>query len=404
MRILLASDRLAVPGGSETYLLVLGRHLQRLGHEVWAVEGPGGTGTLAADAGLLIVDHPGRMADRPDRAIVQDAIVAGEVASAWPDVPQLAIVHSGIHDLQLPSALPSSVAALVVLNDRLLERAESLAEGRPVHRLTQPVDVGHFSLGPPPRRAPRQLLLLGNNRAEWRADGLRQACEARGIEVARVGAAAGNIVTDPVQHLRGADIVVGYGRSVLEAMACGRAALVFDRFGSDGWVTADTYAALEATGFNGAAGLDRPGRDTWDDVLDAYDPAYGAVGHDLAFRHHDARSHTASVLALLEGLGPVEPAEPATAYVLARIWREQWRWERQALAWAQEVDDLRTQAEHLEQELEAYRERAERSTAHVQHLERQVEDLRRARDAVLSSRSYRLGRRVARIVRPKAEG
>ena len=38
-----------------------------------------------------------------------------------------------------------------------------------------------------------------------------------------------------------ADIVVGYGRSVLEAMAMGRAAYVWDHAGGDGWVTPETY-------------------------------------------------------------------------------------------------------------------------------------------------------------------
>ena len=78
-----------------------------------------------------------------------------------------------------------------------------------------------------------------------------------------------------------ADIVVGYGRSVLEAMALGRAAYVWDIAGGDGWVTPETYPTLEADGFSGAA---------TDPIIDAdrmradfasYGPELGAFGFDL---------------------------------------------------------------------------------------------------------------------------
>src|SRR5690606_27947852 len=147
----------------------------------------------------------------------------------------------------------------------------------------------HFTPGPPPKDPPKVLLVFGNNRATWRFEGLQRACEERGIEVRRLGAAAGNMTNDPAPQLRDADIVDGYGRCILEDMACGRAALVFDRFGSDGWLTPESYPAMESAGFNGRADLDTPGRLAFDDLLDAYDPVFGTAGHDLAIRHHDAR-------------------------------------------------------------------------------------------------------------------
>lgn len=405
MRLLLASDNLENPGGSETYLLTLGAHLQRLGHDVFVVPGPGHRASLAQHRGLQILTGPGELDVPPDRAIVQDAVVSGEVAGAWPTVPQLFVSHSAIHDLQLPGAVPSAVAAVVALNDRVADRVRASAGDIPVHRLTQPVDVGHFTLGPPPAPRPRRLLLFGNNKATWRSAALEAECAERGIEVQRIGAAAGNMIVDPVRELRAADIVVGYGRCILEAMACGRTAFVFDRFGSDGWLDADSYASLESVGFNGSAGRDVPGRDEWRDALDRYDPATGAVGHDLAYRHHDARKHTEAILDLLDGLGPVEAGDPHAAFVLGRIWREQWRWERQALTWAAEVDELRTQHRAREQELED--SLAAARAAHEQHraeLEAEIDSLRAEVHQVhqnweehLASRRYRVADTVMRV-------
>ena len=45
-----------------------------------------------------------------------------------------------------------------------------------------------------------------------------------------------------------ADIIVGYGRTILEAMACGRPAYVHEHSGSDGWVTADSMHGWRQTG------------------------------------------------------------------------------------------------------------------------------------------------------------
>lgn len=416
MRLLLASNGLTQLGGSETYLLTLGQHLQSLGHEVHVLEGPGGTGTLATDAGLLRVARADALEVRPDRAIVQDAIVAGEVAAAWPDVPQLFVVHSTMHDLQDTSAVPSSVATYVVLNDLTGARVRALAGDRQVVRLTQPIDLDRFRPGPPPNPTPRRLLLFGNNAPQGRHQALLDACESRGIEVDRLGTAAGRTTSDPVADIQRADIVVGYGRCILEAMACGRSAFVFDRFGSDGWVDVDSYAALESKGFNGLAGLDEAGRSDFGAVLDGYEARRGWVGIDLARRHHNAKRHATAVVEVLEGMGPVAPADPDLSFALARVWREQWRWETQAIGLQAEVNRLRNEVEPLQDENRRLRDELHQATERVrladeareQEVRRVGEELHRVDSArhdaeqhlaaVLRSRRYRLGDRIGDLL------
>ena len=50
-----------------------------------------------------------------------------------------------------------------------------------------------------------------------------------------------------------ADIVIGKARVIVEAMASGRAAYVYDHNGGDGWVTPERYELLEADNFGGQA-------------------------------------------------------------------------------------------------------------------------------------------------------
>lgn len=413
MRLLLASNSLARMGGSETYLLTLARDLERLGHEVDVLQGPGAHGALATEAGLHQVPRADALRGRPDRAIVQDAIVAADVAAAWPDVPQLFVVHSTIHDLQLTSAVPSTVGAYVALNDLTATRARALAGDVPVVRLRQPIDVDRFRpAGPPPAVTPERLLLFGNNAPQGRHERLVAACTARGIAVERLGTAAGRTTSDPVADLRRADIVVGYGRCILEAMACGRTALVFDRFGSDGWVDADTYDRLESTGFNGLAGLDEPGRVDFGALLDSYDAQRGWAGLDLIRRHHNAKRHAVNIVEVLDGLGPVAAAVPDGAFSMARVWREQWRWETTAIGLTQEVTRLSAELEQAHGEVARLRERlddAEQTARDAEEARRADALIARQRDAervdaerrlaaVVGSRRYRLGSRIADVI------
>ena len=46
-----------------------------------------------------------------------------------------------------------------------------------------------------------------------------------------------NVSLDVTTAMDDLDIVVGYGRSIVEAMARGKAVHVFDLAGADGWVT-----------------------------------------------------------------------------------------------------------------------------------------------------------------------
>ncbi len=79
---------------------------------------------------------------------------------------------------------------------------------------------------------------------------LRRACDRAGIELRHVGVhGEGERPADLV--LNEVDIVFGKARVIVEAMATGRAAYVFDHNGGDGWVTAASYPRLAADNFGG---------------------------------------------------------------------------------------------------------------------------------------------------------
>ena len=162
-----------------------------------------------------------------DVALVQDAATAYEVADLCPEVPSVFVAHSESFDPQAPPQLPGAVDVLVALNDRVADRLGSFAARHDIVRLRQPIDTERFTAAGPLPERPRRALILSNNNFADRQAMLEEAALAAGLELVRAGG-AGRQTTDPRAALGEADVVIGYGRAILEAMSCGRAAFVYD--------------------------------------------------------------------------------------------------------------------------------------------------------------------------------
>jgi hypothetical protein len=126
-------------------------------------------------------------------------------------------------------------------------------------------------------------------------------------------------------------VLVGYGRSMLEAMACGRRAYIHDQAGSEGWITPESYARMEAGGFAVAAARLPPDGRRLSADLQAYRREWGAAGRDLIRTQHDARDHAAALVTLMERLGPgAAVAKPTAMRALAQLAESQLRAELMA--------------------------------------------------------------------------
>jgi hypothetical protein len=322
VRLILANNHLGL-GGSESYLLTVAEQLDRLGHEVGIYAAELGQGAeVARERGLTLLDEA-ELSDGYDAAVVQDTAVAFHIADRCPGLPQLFVAHSAMHDLQAPPQLPGVIGAVVVLSDRMGRRMRSFATGVDVVRLRQPIDTARFFLRSSLPEVPRRALLLSHNPNSDRLAMLESACAEVGIELARVGGAAGH-TADPGTALAAADIVFGYGRSVLEAMACGRAVYVYDWKGGDGWLTAESYPSIEAEGFAGCHGPIVDAEHLRED-LRRYAASMGSVNNDLIYTHHRANLHAEKLIQLLKGLADPPQQRRTPLQEMSRLARLEWR-------------------------------------------------------------------------------
>jgi hypothetical protein len=188
---------------------------------------------------------------------------------------------------------------------------------------------------------------------------------------------------EPEAEMAWADIVVGKSRVVLEAMACGRAAYVYDFLGSDGWMTPESYPGLEGDAFLGQATDEPTDRARLRRDLAAYRPDMGTANRDLALAHHDATNHARALVDLVERLadgGAARPAADAPLRYMARMAQREWLAESALF-------DERRRVDELEGELRHQRDRSDQAEL----LARQAAS---AVDEIKASRRYRLAQRL----------
>jgi hypothetical protein len=359
MRIAVSHLRFVEFAGTETYMLTVTRHLEQLGHE--AVVYTTTTGPMADFArglGIKVVDSLAALGPRVDAVLAQDASTAYELADAYPDAPCVFVMHS-LYQLQLPPQLPGTCQVVIAMNDRLEQRARSLAHDIPVVRLRQPIDLWRYGARRPSVPPPRRVLLLSNVLKETRVETLRLACRRAGLELVRTGISGGveAITARPERAIAECDIVVSMGRGALESMACSRPVYVLGPVGSDGWVTHDSYPALEADGFTGQAtgrelSVERIAAD-----LSEWNRDMGDINRDIAARHHSAQAHAVQLATLLSETAIDARPTFAVGSELARLVRDEWHQFVRTIELAGHNSELLSRLARLEPELAASHDR-----------------------------------------------
>jgi len=382
MDLVIGNHHLSSVGGAETYLLTIAEQLGRLGHRVTIYgSDEGDFASFLRSRRLEVAIGVDALPGSCDAVIAQDAVSSLELAARFPSAPQVFVSHAGHLEMWFPPNLPEVVSCVIVMNDRVGRRLEALATRHEIVRLRQPVDIGRFSPRERVRDRPRRILALGNYLIGTRRDLLLGAAQKLGIELIQVGR-HGRFTFEPEAVMRDCDIVVGHGRSLLEGMACGLAAYVYDLCGSDGWVTPATYQRFEADGFAGSALNDVVDTERLVDDLARGRPQMGLDNRELIRSNHNAIDHAAELARLTRRLVP-RPAGNGGAHTeLARLARSQWYAQGMAA-------QLRVENQVLRQELNEAKAAAQEAHSAALRAHADLEEFKR-------TRRYRLARLQAR--------
>jgi hypothetical protein len=381
MRILLGLHAFEQFAGTETYTVTVAEELQRLGHEVIVHSSTAGPiAEVARKQGIPVIVDRNRLPPSCDAVVAQDTGSAFQLAGRYPDAVRIMVVHSDYFALQSPPQIQEVCAAVVVMNDRVRNHVEHLATPLPVVRLRQPVDLKKFGVRSGiPQRAERALV-LGHYLRGPAADVVAEACRAAGLEPRLVGEPTTPTGT-PEQAIADVEVVIGLGRCAVEGMAGRRAVYVYGIAGADGWVTQDSYEALEADGFGGLATPTLVDQAKLAADLSEWDPEMGMVNRQLANAHHNVADHAIALVALLRETAAGEAPPPSRADELARLVRMEWQ------TWSRYVGALRDAGE--------LRDALHREQRALHEARRGAADALAQLEEMRASRRYRTAMRMA---------
>jgi hypothetical protein len=368
VEILAGTNQLRGTGDAEAYLVTVCEQLERLGHEVLVFCAEPGEAP-----GLRVVSVERRLPLAPDVIYAQDAYAALLLADIYPLTPQVFALHDDRDELWLPPQLPAVIARVVVFDERGGERARAASLVHEIVRLRRPVDIDRFSPLGPLRDRPRAAVLHLEHLSDYRRGVVERACADAGIEAGP-----------------DADLVVGRGLQILEAMASGRAAYVYGEEGGDGWVTAEHYELLEADGFSGRAEASATDFERLRGDLDAYDPAMGPSNRELALAH-SARDHAQELLEIFGSLAPRRDPVDAPLRELARLVRVEAATAGRADAATDEAYEAKARARELERELAEAHERSDRLTDRVAGLEQALREAQEREEAATAAAAQKQG-------------
>ena len=239
-RILLTNRRLDHTGGTESVCRSLSKVLSEE-HEVYVYSPSHGVISDQVSKYAKILQVP--EGDFDIILFTHNTTVSSTLSAKC----KIYTIHGIFSDLEKP---PASMDAYVAISSEIAERYKHLN----LHLIHNSIDTNVFS--PLVTDSRTKTLLYSSNYDNNFSFLLRCAAASLGMRYIRLGGEKAKI--DVVGALQSADVVVGVGRTVLEAMSCGKKIVVADRrsyadYGMDGFLCKDNVQQVAWSNYSGRA-------------------------------------------------------------------------------------------------------------------------------------------------------
>lgn len=275
MRILITNHSLSARAGTELVVYEIARGLKLRGHEVAAYSSTlGEVAELLSASSIPVLTQPDACPFKPDLIHAQHHLDAMTALLAFPETPAVYHTHGGVPWVERPPVHPRILHYVAMCQDLADSTRINLGlEEDQITTVPNWVDTHRFQSTRTPSAKPERALMFGGGLGEPGVVAkLRPAFEHHQI---RLETTADWTETDrrtPELALPRYDIVLGSGRSALEAMASGCAVVIANYQSCIGWARADNFQKLQRQNFSPKRA--DPGFDAsiLQSCLAAYDP------------------------------------------------------------------------------------------------------------------------------------
>lgn len=254
MRILITNNTLSYLAGSELYVYDLARELKRQGHDVTCFSLTLGlVAERLRDEGIEVTDTlAGFPPDSFDVVHAHHTIETRVAAAHFPMTPLVHVSHGATHPLERPGRLEAAITRYVAVSDEV-RRALIMSDGVPeqlIDLVPNFVDTNRFHQRRSISTNAKRALVVSNHYGLGATkETVEEAGRLANLELRVIGGP--NSVWNVEDYIDWADVVIALGRGALQAMAMGRAVVVYDYRGGDGLVTPDTFDEFAECNFSG---------------------------------------------------------------------------------------------------------------------------------------------------------
>lgn len=294
MKILLGTHYLAKTGGTESYTYALAMELKRLGHDVeYFANVRGKTSSLLEEKGV-----PFMSAERYDLILANHMTV---VEKLWPYGFIIQTCHGNIAELEQPSPYAD---AYVAVSEEVREHLQSKGF-QTAAVIANGIDCNRFFPKKPVSATLQTVLSLCQS--DEANDFIRRCCERGNIRFLQSNKFTDNVwsIEDMINE---SDLVVGLGRSAFDAMACGRAVLVYDyrqymgEFLGDGMLTPESIGRSMRCNCSGRASRQKYDEQAFIAEMQKYSPELAAWGREYALKNLNIEKATEKYLDVYRNL------------------------------------------------------------------------------------------------------
>lgn len=281
--------------GTPTVTLTMYQELVRQGHLVTVYSPLGGK----LETEMNTVKNLQNLPD-PDIILAQHIPCAIDLKNRFPNLPFVFYTHGFVQEIEQPPPLLADY--YLAINEEC--RQNFVTKGVPAEKITivrDFIDTRRFFPITPINNKLQRVLFISNYKKWKNYKAVAGACKKLGLKLTCCGSPYGRNYKI-WEAINKADLVVSWARGILEAMSCGRAALSFDRFEGDGYITPTNYFAARQDNFSGRHFKYAYTADTLAAEMLKYDPNCGQTNRNLVLKYHNVVSSVDEILKILSNL------------------------------------------------------------------------------------------------------
>jgi len=255
MKMLLATHHCLNLGGSELFLYTLAKYLKKNYHHDVIVYSPFITGILREKIkklGVKVVNDLRLIKNiKFDVIHLSHNIIAYEARNYFPDIPAIFVSHGPLPFLEQPPIHDLNIQFFVAVSEEVKENLVS--KGIPLDKIKiirNPIDTERFRPYHSLQNNPKNILMIPSMHVNIsQLNIVKQAAKKLKLTVEVINGKSR--IWDIEKKINNSDIIIGYGRIIIEALLCRKAAIVFDYLGGDGMVSSQNFHILKRKNFSG---------------------------------------------------------------------------------------------------------------------------------------------------------